>query len=57
MEEEKLDLNEVANFDQLADCVIDYEEAKNKLKNAQQEFDYAQEELIAAAIELCNTRP
>ena len=51
-EEEKLDLNEVANFDQLADCVIDYEEAKNKLKNAQQQFDYAQEELIAAAIAL-----
>lgn len=52
MEEEKLDLNEVANFDQLSDCVIDYEEAKNRLKNAQQEFDYAQEELIAAAIAL-----
>jgi len=52
MEEEKLDLNEVASFDQLADCVIDYQEAKDRLANAQKMFDYAQEELIAAAIAL-----
>jgi hypothetical protein len=54
MEEEKLDLAGTVNFDMLVDCAIDYEEAKKALEKAQSIFDYAQEELIAAALEICS---
>ena len=54
MEEEKLDLAETVNFDMLVDCAIDYEEAKKALEKAQSIFDHAQEELICAALEICN---